>query len=677
MIRLPVLTELKVTDYGLFPGNPRGSGIVWSFRPGLSLIVGINGLGKTTLLTMILRSLTGPYDLTGDGEPGRLKVILPEKPASLRSQLTSSFGRRVADGAENAKVELSAEIGKTKLTILRKLKDLYLVDLALNEQPVEMPSTGDKREGKFQSQLTELMGLSSFVDVLLVLHHLIFFHENRPGALWDPNAQRQLLRALCLDREDASRVAKLERDLQSADSQARNIHAHITSMKGRWRNALYREAGSESVLAEIEAEQNLLDAELMEVERLGEALEGLDDDRKDARLAHERAKIEREDAVGAIERLKYTKLLRHFPSMDDTTRLAMSRIMTDDRCLVCNASARNRRIELEQQVAQGYCPICGAAPESQDNVVAPHEFDQAKLERERKRAETAKSEEKTQSRQLQEFTDKYDQTLRKLARVRQTTEERKRKDQRLRSELPERTTSREYESWLKRLGSEHREQQEVGATCLRDLRSLLKDRESSITAKSNELVETFSKLIQALLVEEVRLVRICAEPRYMQAQGPYQDRLDRLQVPAYAAEMTAPDRPGFSQRKDPSEVSESQRELIDLAFRLTLIGVFGSPCTFVMETPEASLDGVAMERVGRALAAFSATKDNRLVVTSNLTNSGIIKALFGDSTPKEQASARWQHVLNLLEIAAPNRALLEDGERYIALLKAAVSGTDR
>ena len=48
MVRLPVLTELKVTDYELFPGDPPDSGIAWSFRRGPTVIAGINGLGKTT-----------------------------------------------------------------------------------------------------------------------------------------------------------------------------------------------------------------------------------------------------------------------------------------------------------------------------------------------------------------------------------------------------------------------------------------------------------------------------------------------------------------------------------------------------------------------------------------------------------------------------------------------------
>ena len=670
MVRLPVLTALRVIDYGLFPGEPHGSGITWSFRPGLSLIAGINGLGKTTLLTMILRSFTGPFDLSGDGVSQSLSVVLPEHPVRLSPPHAKFFARRVADGAEKGKTVLSATIGETDLTISRRLKDLSLEALTVGGRPIDLPSKEREREDAFQRELTTLIGLGSFVDVLLVLHHVILFHENRPGALWDPNAQRQLLRALCLDAEDAGRVVALERDLQSADSQARNVHARMTATEKQQRTALRREAGSEGVLAEIEAEQKLLDAELLEAERLQGALERFDEDRKDARLAHERAKIEREAVAGAIERLKYTALLGHFPSMDDTTRLVMSRIMADGRCLVCNASATEKRIEIERLAARGCCPICGSEPQAQDNVVAPHEFDQARLERERERSERAKREQESTFQQLHEFTTRYDETLKQLEHTNRSIQNRRTRDQRLRAQLPDSTTSKEYENALHTLRREHHEWQARRATHLQKLRSLLADRKDAITAKSNELVETFATLIQGLLVEEVRLVQVSVEPRYTQAPGQTEER---VQVPAYAAEMTAADRPGFIRRKDPSEVSESQRELIDLAFRLALVEVFGGSSTFVMETPEASLDGLAMERVGRALAAFAATNDNRLVVTSNLTNTGVITALFNGSGQEAPVSSRLERVLNLLEVAAPNQALLADRDRYKALLMAAVS----
>ena len=674
MVRLPVLTELRIVEYGLFPGNPPGTGIEWSFRPGVTVVAGINGLGKTTLLTMVLRALTGPFDLTADGGPRLLSVVLPEGPVLLDTQHMRLFRRRVADEAEKAKVTLSAGIGDARVSITRRLNDLRLERLEIDDEPVELPRARGPREGLFQSSLSKLMGLGSFVDVLLVLHHVILFYENRPGALWDPNAQRQLLRALCLDEGDAQRVASLERELQSADSQARNVQTRITSTRRRWQAALKQEAEEEGILARLAAEQALLDADLEEQAALEALLATIDTERRAARLAHERAKLAREEVDGGIERLKYTVLLRRFPTMDDTARMVLSRIMTHERCLVCNAPATGKMRELEGQLEAGVCPVCGAEPTAQDGVVLPHEFDQAMLEKERGRAELVKGEEATQYGRLEDLGKQYGQTLERLAEIRAGIEERIRSNEALRKRLPDTVTSKEYENALESLRRERAEWEEVRALRLQDLRTLFAERKAAITEKSTELVEAFAALIEVLLVEEARLVQVSAEPDYLQAPGQVGERVE---VPAYVAEMRAAVRPTYVTRRDPSEVSESQREIIDLAFRLALVEVFGGSCTFAMETPEASLDGVAMERVGRALAAFARREDNRLVVTSNLTNAGVIGALFESTDPGSDVTSRMQRVINLLDVAAPNRALLEDRPRYEDLLREAVSGAVR
>ena len=672
MIRLPLLSHITVTNYGLFPGAPAGSGIEWSFRPGLSLIAGINGLGKTTLLTMILRCFTGPFDLTSDGDPQSLKVVLPENPVSLKPESRQYFANRVADGADNADVRLSAHFGETKVKIVRRLNNLSLREFEVDEESVELPRGQKKREAIFQERMADFIGVGSFVDVLLLLHHVILFHENRPGALWDPNAQRQLLRTLCLDAKDANRVTELERALLSADSQARNIQTRITAIEKQHVKALESESESAAVLAEIKAEQTLLDADLTEFERLREVLVALDKSRKDARLAFERAKVEHEKATGAIERMKYSALLNRFPSMDEAARLVLSRILADGHCLICNARASQKQVELEKLVDRGCCPICGAEPIEQDNLVGPHIVDQARRKRENERLILARREEDTQHRQMSEFTDQYDQTLAELERLGNEIRERERKDKRLRARLPDTTTSKEYESVLKALRRERSEWVHVRASRLRDLQMLLSDRNDRITSKSQELKKVFAHMIRALLVEQVRLVQVGAQPKYMQSPGQNQDRLE---VPAYAAEMTAAGRPDYIRRNSPNEVSESQREIIDLAFRLALVKVLGGPCTFVMETPEASLDGLAMERVGQALSTFAQDGENRLVVTSNLTNAGIIPALFGGAASKDRAHKRLRRVLNLLEVAAPNQALLANRESYGKLLFAAVSGS--
>ena len=673
MVRLPVLTELRVTDYELFPGDPPGSGITWPFQHGVTVIAGINGLGKTTLLLMILRSFTGGYDLTGHGASQPLSVTLPAGPVRLKPPHLRIFASRVSDGAANAKVALSARVGNNVVTIRRRLDNLSLEGLTIDERPVDLSGTADEREAVFQSRLTELIGLGGFVDVLLVLHHVILFYENRPGALWDPNAQRHLLRALCLDQADARRVVELERELQRADSQARNVHSRIPLTERRLDAALRKEAGAEGVLAELSAEQRLLEAELGDAERLEDVLQQLDNDRKQARLAYERAKIAREEADGAVEGLKYTALLKYFPKMDDTTRLVLSRIMADGRCMVCNAPAQEKQTELEQQVARGCCPICGAEPEVQDNVVAQYEFDQARLVRERERAARAKREEAAQAAELKKFASSHTETLSEWERVQASIRRREERNRQFRAQLPEKSTSKEYQNELRRLRRDHAHWQTLRASHLQELRTLFAERRGAITARSKELVEVFSELVEVLLVEEVRLVPMKVQPRYLEAPG---RTGDRVEVPAYAAEMTAAARPAMTRRENPREVSQSQRELIDLAFRLALLAVFGEATTFVMETPEASLDGISMERVGRALARFASRDGNRLVVTNNLTNASIVTTMFEETDPEAAQASRLRRVLNLLRVAAPNRALHADRQRYEALLLEAVGGAD-
>lgn len=671
MICFPVLTKLRITNYELFPGNPSGSGIDWSFEPGATVVAGINGLGKTTLLMMILRSFTGRYDLTGDGALPTLSVVLPQRPVRLKAVHLSAFRNRVSDGAARARVTLSANVGDSVISITRRLDTLALEDLMIDEEPVELSGTTDEKEVTYQSTLTELIGLASFVDVLLVLHHVILFYENRPGALWDPNAQRHLLRALCLDRGDARRVVELERELQRADSQARNINARMTTTRRRLDEALRQEAGAAGIRAELSAEQEILDAELRESERLESVLQELDEQRKRARLAYERAKIAREEADGAVEQLKYIALQRHFPNMDDTSRLVLSRIMTDGRCMVCNSTAQERQAELEEQLALGCCPICGAEPDVQDDVVSQHEFGQARLVRERELSEQAKREEVTRFEDLETFANKYTETRFLWTNCQETIRRRTETNELLRAKLPDTVTSKEYRDDLRRLQADYDDWNTSRTLRLQELRTLFSERQDAITARSNEVTEEFARFVEVLLVEDARLRQVAVEPRYVEAPGP---REDRVEVPAYAAEMRAVGRSTWTRRSDPSEVSESQRELIDLAFRLALVTVFGGASTFAMETPEASLDGIAMERVGKALSDFASRSDNRLMVTSNLTNAGIITALFDETSPDADSQSRLRRVLNLLDVALSNRALSKDRERYDSLLLEAVAG---
>ena len=656
MVTMPVLTGLKVAGYGLFPGDPTGAGIDQPFRPGLTLIAGINGLGKTTLLTAILRGLTGPYDLTGEGAPVEMSVSMPESPVKLRPKPISFFKQRVADNAEKASFTLTATFGPKRLLVERAMSDLSLTRLEVDEEPALSGRNREEREESFQAKLMELMELGSFTDVLLVLHHVMLFQENRPGALWDENAQRQVLRALFLDKDDAVRVAHLEREVQSADSQARGINARITATEEDLKKAKKLEAGSEAAAAQLEAEQKLLDADLIEKARIDEKLIAFEEQRRSVRLQHEKAKISREEASGAVERIKYSALANLYPDMDQASRLVIARILTQSKCLVCDAGAAGKREELEALLAKGICPACGAPPEEQHNVIGKYKFEQAKLDAAVATAKLAETEVVAKASELGQIRASYERALNRSIALKEAIDDRKATNRRLRAELPDGVTSKEIEGALTTLRRQQAEFLAKLAEHARDLSELLTSKEELISSRAAEVMLNFSELTETLLAEPARLTEVKLRPRYTQAPGATGP--NRLSFPAYKAEMVAANRPGFVRRDDPSDVSESQRELIDLAFRLSLVRVAApdATATFVMETPEASLDGVAMMRVGKALAEFAAESDNRLIVTSNLSNAGLITGLFGGPSPSDaETEARRKRVLNLLKVAAPTR----------------------
>jgi hypothetical protein len=671
MIRLPLFTELNVSNYGLFPGSPRGTDLHWTFGSGLTLITGVNGLGKTTLLTILLRSLTGPFDLTSAGLPEQLEAVLPETPVALNSQTLRFFGQRVADGAENATAALAAQFGKQRVHVERRLNDLSLLSLRVNGQEADLPSRRGERESLFQDTMCGLFGLGSFVDVLLILHHVIFFLENRPGALWDENAQREILRALFLEKEAAVQVAEYERKVNSADSRARNISTRAFNIQKELDDTKRRETLSPGGRAELEAEQRLLDADMERRQEFERRLSELDEDRKIARLEHEKAKLEKEAAEKEVERIKYTALAHLFPRMQDAARYVFLNILGSGECLVCGADASERRAELESSLAAGYCPVCGSEPAKQDHVVAPHEVEGARLERARKRAQLARTDEETAHKRVDSLVEEYEKALRLIEEVRRAIEDRQAREKGLIALLPQAsTTVLDLERTLEMTKRSQREAEAERASRVKELRSLLQANEGAVIRHSDRLSSKFRSHVAAMLAENARLVRIETSAKFTQTNIEFA-------VPAFRPEMSAANRSGLARRMEPTDVSESQRELIDLAFRLALIDVAasGASSTFVMETPEASLDGLAMARVGTALRAFAQDGENRLVVTSNLTNAGMIAALFGGTTSRAtEINRRRKRIINLLEIAAPNKAMERDGKAYASLLENIVSG---
>ncbi|MFK8251755.1 coiled-coil domain-containing protein [Ancylobacter terrae] len=632
----------------------------------MTLIAGINGLGKTTLLMTLLRLLTGPNDLTSAGRPD-VGSTLPEKPASLSREALRFFAQRVADDAKDATATLKARFGTRELIVNRRLQNLQLLEATVDGLPLSVVD-----EAHYQSTMCELMDLSSFVDVLLVLHHTIFFPEGRPGALWDRNAQRQLLRAILLPPPLAARISDLERQVGSADSAARNLNSVLGPQRRRLEDAKATQVAAPAVRATVKSKQALLAAAEARRSVLDERRETVQAERRAVQLDYERAKIEREESARAVERLKYESLSRVFPKLEDAALLTILTLLAKGNCLVCGAHAEAARKHMEAELAGGVCPVCHSSPAEQANVVAAHEVEASRLERLRHRAQQAMAEEASFSGRFTALNAEYDDVLAQIKAMSSEISDLEAELRTLDAKLPRPTKEIEalelqVQSMEETLAG-HRARRAERAGELRDALQLV---QNAAVEKTSTLEEAFARYAHSLLSEDAVLVRDNIDAGIAQAE-------EQFQVPSFYADMTSAGRPGMSRRRGPNDVSESQRELIDLAFRFALLEAAeaSSASTLVMETPEASLDELAMERVGRALYEFASTGSNRLVATSNLTNAGMIAWLFGGPVKdRGELPGRYDRTVNLLTLSAKNRALLDDVDgRYLALLDKALKG---
>ncbi len=125
-------------------------------------------------------------------------------------------------------------------------------------------------------------------------------------------------------------------------------------------------------------------------------------------------------------------------------------------------------------------------------------------------------------------------------------------------------------------------------------------------------------------------------------------------------------------RLSDTQVSESQKEFIDLAFRMGLFDAVrqkGDGVMLVIETPEASLDTVFVDRAGALLRKFAnenSGQHNVVLASSNLTSANMVRSLLGiDSLTKRQIEADVpKRIINLLELAAPNAAVRQNRAAY-------------
>ncbi|EHY8497993.1 hypothetical protein K4661_005093, partial [Salmonella enterica] len=137
--------------------------------------------------------------------------------------------------------------------------------------------------------------------------------------------------------------------------------------------------------------------------------------------------------------------------------------------------------------------------------------------------------------------------------------------------------------------------------------------ESEFFRRADEIQNEFNKIVQGFLIEDCEVTWAKTDWKLGQEERP-------IKFPAFLFKMSSNAHSGITVRTKPSQVSESQREFIDLAFRISLIKVtaYDGCGSIVMDAPESSLDAVFVDRAAHIFNKFSSQGNNKLILASNL-----------------------------------------------------------
>lgn len=664
MINFPVLQRVKVSGFAMYVGTEDKPGLDHVFVPGVNVIVGINGLGKTTLLTMLLRSLTGPADVPGGEDLGdsQRRIVAADR---------TWFRKRAPDDAVNAKVTVWFTLGEHLFQVTRSLANLDVVELSVDQQPFQASRAADM-EARYRQDVMSASGLSSFEDFVFLMRYVVFYLEDRRSLVWDAAAQGEILNILLAEQgERRGQYVQLFNALLSKDSEYRNVHAVVYKRRAEVQKQIGTIEGGQ-----IQRVDQALQERRKQLKELVAHKNELGESRDQLRQQIENRRQEIHDGRATLAAKLNSFYESFFPKLDGPARYLLAHFEAGAGCLVCGSRTPEAMEQVVAKLHMNTCPVCASPIEHGPwPTTAPHAGEEIELQRQAIAA--AEADLAAMEPSLQAIEIKHAATSAELVAVTALVGSAEGQLKALGDSLPNVVERRDalsrslltFEATLNELEVER-------AALAAQFKGLTEAIHQEILAVSSTLEEAFARYIQGFLAEQCEIKYAPRVRRLGQRTN-----TDVFTFPHFLPALTSGvHRNVTTIREAGQSVSESQKEFIDLAFRMALLehAAPNAPKMLILETPEASLDSVFVPRAAdllrRFATRFNGASGTRLIASSNVNREHMIPALFGaypdqrfygqvvDETPSEMPPTipieeRASHVLDLLTVAVPTRAL--------------------
>lgn len=622
-IYLPELLSINIKNYTLYPN---GLDYTFEFVKGANLVLGGNGMGKTTFVNIIRFTILGlykkpfGYTRTYQGNIIEKRQLFPQKYFSSRMddsvRTDTSPTVSISMKINNTTVELTRDLSSITLTKL-KVDGIEVLGDLINQFSYEKLSDIEKKDTlpyKYENIIKNNTNLE-FDDLIFFVNEVLFFGEDHKTILWNdegffPDVQSELFNKYFNDPDLDKKRQEAIRKAKYFDSLSRHISEDIRAI-----NKVLSKMKEAPVTDHSTNKENiaftLIDLKA-ELARMNSKLETIQKERVSksqhiSLLQNDINKIslsvnDKDKQLTQIEE----ELNSHiWETVHPLYHIFIKNIQLNHVCPMCS----HPNGELVERVTneQNNCFVCGTpiSTNTDTDIILRKQFEEISVERKSLYQSINSKKQKIQN---------IEQEIINLDSEFSNIESRKREIQQNIREL-------EYENVM----SDN--SQNSIQPFLDEVNSLTQQKEyyqkqrdeqyDIVTSISNEIEDIITANVQAFssIFSQYagKFLGVPCELTYMKQVRDSNKRFYPIidgKVRFYEEEM-----------------SESQRFFVDHSFRMSILTFFyKTPSFYIVETPDSSLD-ISYEGNAASVFAEFLKKPNSLIITSNLNNSLFIEHL--------------------------------------------------
>lgn len=621
-IYLPELLSINIKNYTLYPN---GLDYTFDFVKGVNLVLGGNGMGKTTFVNIIRYAILGlykkpfGYTRTYQGNIIEKRQLFPQKYFSNRmddsihtdASPTVSISMKI----NNVAVELVRDL--SSITLLKlKVNGIELSGSLINQFNYEKLSDAAKKDTlpyKYEEIIKTNTNLE-FDDLIFFVNEVLFFGEDHKTILWNdgdffPDVQSELFNKYFNDpdldkkRQEAIRKAKYFDSLSRHSSEdMRAINKVLSKMKDTpvTDHSTNNKENTALILIGLREKLAEMDAKLAAIQK-----ERASKSQEISLLQNEINKISL-SANDIDKQLKQIeeKLNNHiWETLHPSYHVFIKNIQLNHICPMCNKP----NDDLVEKVANdsNICFACGASinENTEIDTMLKNSFDEISIHRKTLYQSINNKKRTIQNieQQIISLDSEFSNTELKrrtiLQQVRELEYENAMSDNSQNSIQP-------FLDEVNRLTLQKEAYQKQRDEQYNIVTSISNEIEDVITANVHVFSSIFAQYAGKFL-------GVPCELTYIKQAGDNNKRF----YPVIDGKV----------RFYEEEMSESQRFFVDHSFRMSILTFFyRTPSFYIVETPDSSLD-ISYERNAAIVFAEFLKKPNSLIITSNLNNSLFIE----------------------------------------------------